>query len=136
MFEFRPLLEQAESDGRLIVHRGESVKEIGDGVVCRLESGRVVEADTAVLALGTTPSSGAGLLPPDLVGERDGWPDLDERTLRYTHAPRVSVVGAAAALMLGPAARNIDGHRVATARVAASIAHSLRPERLPAVAGV
>jgi cation diffusion facilitator CzcD-associated flavoprotein CzcO len=136
MFEFRPLLQQAEADGRLVVHRGESVKEFGEGVVCRLESGRLVEADTAVLALGTTPSSGAGLLPPDLVGERDGWPDLDERTLRYTHAPRVSVVGAAAALMLGPAARNIDGHRVATARVAASIAHSLRPERLPAVAGV
>lgn len=135
MFEFRPLLQQAEADGRLVVHRGEAVKEIGDGVVCRLESGRLVEADTAVLALGTVPSPGTGLLPPDLVHERDGWPDLDERTLCYTRAPRVSVVGAAAGLMLGPAARNIDGHRVATARVAASIAHSLRQERVPVVTG-
>jgi hypothetical protein len=46
------------------------------------------------------------------------------------------VVGAAAGLVLGPAARNIDGHRVATARVAASIAHSQRHGRVPAVAGV
>jgi NADPH-dependent 2,4-dienoyl-CoA reductase/sulfur reductase-like enzyme len=136
MFEFRPLLQQAEADGRLVVHRGEAVKEIGDGVVCLLESGRRLEVDSAVLALGTTPSIGSGLLPPDVVGERDGWPDLDERTLCYARTPRVSVVGAAAALVLGPAGRNIDGHRVATARVAASIAHSLRHGRVPAVAGV
>jgi cation diffusion facilitator CzcD-associated flavoprotein CzcO len=136
MFEFRPLLQRAEAEGRLVVHRGESVKEVGDGVVCRLESGRLIEADTAVLALGTTPSIGAGLLPPDVVAERDGWPALDERTLGYPRAPRVSVVGAAAGLVLGPAARNIDGHRVATARVAASIAHSLRHGHVPAVAGV
>ncbi|MEU4252163.1 FAD-dependent oxidoreductase [Amycolatopsis sp. NPDC026612] len=135
MFEFRPLLQQAEADGRLVVHRGESVKEVGEGVLCRLESGRSIGADTAVLALGTTPSIGSGLLPPGVVGERDGWPDLDERTLRYTRTPRVSVVGAAAGLVLGPAARNIDGHRVATARVAASIAHSLRHGLVPVVAG-
>ncbi|MFJ1764965.1 NAD(P)-binding protein [Amycolatopsis sp. NPDC088138] len=137
MFEFRPRLQQAEAEGRLVVHRGESVKEVGDGsggVVCRLESGRLIEADRAVLALGTTPSIGGGLLPPDVVAERDGWPALDERTLGYTRAPRVSVVGAAAGLVLGPAARNIDGHRVATARVAASIAHGLRHGRVPAVA--
>ncbi|MDT7801424.1 MAG: hypothetical protein QOI78_4857 [Actinomycetota bacterium] len=139
MFEFRPRLRQAEAEGRLVVHRGESVKEVGDGssgVVCRLESGHLIEADSAVLALGTTPSIGGGLLPPDVVAERDGWPALDERTLGYTRAPRVSVVGAAAGLVLGPAARNIDGHRVATARVAASIAHGLRHGRVPAVAGV
>lgn len=88
-----------------------------------------------MLALGTTPSIGSGLLPSAVVGERDGWPDLDERTLRYTRAPRVSVVGAAAGLVFGPAARNIDGHRVATARVAASIAHGLRHGLVPAVAG-
>jgi hypothetical protein len=37
----------------------------------------------------------------------------------------VFAVGAAACMVLGPAARNIDGHRVATARVAATIAAGL-----------
>jgi hypothetical protein len=64
-------------------------------------------------------------MPADLVGARDGWPDLDERTLAYRRAPRVFAVGAAAGMVLGPAARNIDGHRVATARVAAAITTGL-----------
>ena len=130
MFEFRPLLERAEAEGRLVVHRGEAVKEVSSGVtgtaVVRLESGRRVDADHIVLALGTIPSIGTGLLPIGLVGARDGWPDLDEATLSYRHAPAVSVVGAAAGMVLGPAARNIDGHRVATARVAAAVAARLR----------
>jgi hypothetical protein len=42
-------------------------------------------------------------------------------------------VGAAAAMVLGPAARNIDGHRVATARAAAAVAAGLRdgPDDVP-----
>jgi hypothetical protein len=134
MFEFRPLLERAEAEGRLVVHRGEAVKEVSAGVggtvALRLESGRRVVGDHAVLALGTTPSIGGGLLPGDVVDARDGWPSLDERTLSYRREPRVSVVGAAAGMVLGPAARNIDGHRVATTRVAAAIARQLRGETL------
>lgn len=143
MFEFRPLLERAEADGRLVVHRGEAVKEIapavGGNVVLRLESGRRVVGDHVVLALGTTPSIGTGLLPDEVVDARDGWPSLDERTLSYRREPRVSVVGAAAGMVLGPAARNIDGHRVATTRVAAAIAAQLRSgvaEPAEAVVGV
>ncbi|WP_410589834.1 hypothetical protein [Amycolatopsis sp. lyj-23] len=44
--------------------------------------------------------------------------------------------GPAAGRLLGRAACNIDGHRVATARVAAAVAHSLRHDRVPVVAGV
>ncbi|MCR6483513.1 FAD/NAD(P)-binding protein [Amycolatopsis sp. OK19-0408] len=132
MFEFRPALERAEAGGRLVVHRGEDVTRIAAGpggtVELRLAGGRRVAGDTAALALGTKPEIGLGLLPASAVGERDGWPELDERTLAYTHAPRVSVVGAAAGMVLGPAARNIDGHRVATARVAHAVAGSLRRE--------
>jgi NADPH-dependent 2,4-dienoyl-CoA reductase/sulfur reductase-like enzyme len=84
-----------------------------------------------VLALGTAVSTGASLLPTDLVGERDGWPDLDERTLAYRNASAVFAVGAAAGMVLGPAARNIDGHRVATARVAGTIAARLAGEPDP-----
>jgi NAD(P)-binding Rossmann-like domain len=130
MFEFRPLLQTAEANGRLIVHRGQEAIAVNAGeshgpVAVRLADGEHVSGDHAVLALGTTPSTGAPLLADRLVGARDGWPDLDERTLAYRRACRVFAVGAAAGMALGPAARNIDGHRVATARVAATIAARL-----------
>lgn len=129
MFEFRPLLQAAEADGRLTVHRGAPVEGVaglpGGRAAVRLAGGAEVSGELVLLALGTTVSSGAGLLPPHLAGDRDGWPDLDERTLAYRRAPRVFAVGAAAGMVLGPAARNIDGHRVATARVAATIAARL-----------
>ncbi|WP_328617949.1 FAD/NAD(P)-binding protein [Amycolatopsis sp. NBC_00355] len=143
MFEFRPQLERAEAEGRLVVHRGDAITSVAAGAggtaVLRLAGGRRVSGDSAVLALGTTPETGRGLLPEEVVGERDGWPELDERTLTYAYAPLVSVVGAAAGMVLGPAARNIDGHRVATARVAGAIARSLRgdaPAGTPARAKV
>jgi hypothetical protein len=129
MYEFRPLLERAEAAGQLIVHRGREVTAVTAGAdgraTVRLAGGGEIVADHATLALGTTPSIGTGLLPDQVVAGQDGWPDLDERTLAYRRAPRVFAVGAAAGMVLGPAARNIDGHRVATARVAATIAARL-----------
>jgi NADPH-dependent 2,4-dienoyl-CoA reductase/sulfur reductase-like enzyme len=129
MFEFRPLFQRAESDGRLTVHRGDAVTGLtrrpAGTVEVRLGGGARITGDHAVLALGTTPSTGEDLLPGYLVGAVDGWPDLDEQTLAYRRAPRVFVVGAAAGMVLGPAARNVDGHRVATARVAAAVAAGL-----------
>lgn len=129
MFEFQPLLRQAEADGRLVVHRGHQVSEVGSdaaGVTVALAGAAPVRADRAVLALGTSVSTGRGLLPAELVGDEDGWPVLDERTLSYRGTGRVMAVGAATAMVLGPAARNIDGHRVATARAAAAVATGLR----------
>ncbi|MEV7549471.1 FAD-dependent oxidoreductase [Amycolatopsis sp. NPDC089917] len=126
MFEFRPLLEAAEAEGRLIVHRGKAITKVTPGVGLHLEDGSRVSADHVVLALGTTPSIGDGLMPDEAVLDRGGWPTLDERTFAYAGAPRVFAVGAAAGMALGPAARNIDGHRVATARVAATVAENLR----------
>jgi hypothetical protein len=132
MFEFRPLLQAAEADGRLTVHRGRAVAAMtaqssrhGGGASVLLSDGERVAGDHIALALGTVPSTGAPLLPDRLVGARDGWPNLDERTLAYRRAPRAFAVGAAAGMVLGPAARNIDGHRVATARVATTIAARL-----------
>jgi NAD(P)-binding Rossmann-like domain len=124
MFEFRPLLRAAEADGRLVVHRGRAVTGVRGGVV-NLTGDERVTGDHVVLALGTAMANGERLLPAALVGARDGWADLDERTLAYRNAPRVFAVGAAAGMVLGPAARNIDGHRVATARVATTIATRL-----------
>jgi cation diffusion facilitator CzcD-associated flavoprotein CzcO len=125
MFEFRPLLTAAETDGRLTVHRGAGIHAVTPSGV-ELDDGRMVSGDSVTLALGTVPSIGTGLLPGELVGARDGWPDLDERTLAYRRAPRVFAAGAAACMVLGPAARNIDGHRVATARIAGTIAARVR----------
>lgn len=124
MFEFRPLLREAEADGRLTVHRGVTVDGVEEGAVV-LGGGERVAGDHVWLALGTVPSIGGGLLPGEVVAARDGWPDLDDRTLAYRHAPRVFAVGAATCMVLGPAGRNIDGHRVATARVATSVAAGL-----------
>lgn len=132
MFEFQPLLRQAEADGQLAVHRGRDVTSItgsDDGsTVVELGDGTRVAGEHAVLALGTIFSPGGWLLPTRVVNARDGWPDLDERSLCYRRAPRVFTVGATAGMVLGPAARNIDGHRVATARVAGSVAAMLRSE--------
>ncbi|MCT2583732.1 FAD-dependent monooxygenase [Actinophytocola gossypii] len=125
MFEFRPSFEAAEGDGRLTVHRGAGVRSVSGGGV-ELAGGRRVGGDHVSLALGTVPSIGTGLLPDELVGARDGWPDLDERTLAYRRAPGVFAAGAAACMVLGPAARNLDGHRVATARVAQTVAARIR----------
>jgi len=126
MFEFRPRLSRAESTGQLAVHRGQAVTAVdATAVVARLAGGGRVAGDHMVLALGTVPSIGAELLPADLIGARDGWPDLDQRSLAYARAPRVFTVGAAAGMALGPGARNIDGHRAAANRVAAAIAAGL-----------
>ncbi|MFJ6672842.1 FAD/NAD(P)-binding protein [Actinosynnema sp. NPDC091369] len=120
MFEFRPGLAAAEAEGRLVVHRGVEVAGLREGAV-DLADGSAAGGDRVVLALGTRPNVGTGLLPPDVVGLRDGWPDLDEATLAYRAAPRVHALGAAACMVLGPAARNIDGHRVGTSRVVNSV---------------
>jgi cation diffusion facilitator CzcD-associated flavoprotein CzcO len=128
MFEFAPLLRQAESAGELAVHRGQAVTRVtsgSGGPVVHLADGQQVAGDHVVLALGTIPSTGADLLPADLIGARDGWAELDETTLAYRRAPRVFAVGAAAGMAMGPAARNIDGHRAATGRVAAAVAAGL-----------
>ncbi len=129
MFEFQPGLAAAERDGRLVVHRGRAVTTIRSGPAHEVEigfrDGDPVRAGQVRLALGTTPSIGTGLLSDSVVAARDGWPDLDARTLAYRAAPRVFAVGATACMVLGPAARNIDGHRVATARVAGAVAAGL-----------
>lgn len=125
MFEFRPLFGAAAADGRLVVHRGTGIDAVtGKGV--ELADGRLVAGDHVTLALGTVPSIGMGLLPDAVVGARDGWPDLDERTLAYRGAPNVFTAGAAACMVLGPAGRNIDGHRVASARIVSTIATQMR----------
>jgi glycine/D-amino acid oxidase-like deaminating enzyme len=137
MFEFRPWFAAAEESGQLVMHRGRRVVRISAGSGGRSAvapaDGRSVVGDAVKLAIGTTPVSGDAFLPAELVGMRDGWPDLDEHSLAYRRAPRVFAVGAAAGMVLGPAARNIDGHRFATARVAAVVSEGLGLRKLERV---
>jgi hypothetical protein len=136
MFEFQPRLRQAEENGRLTVYRGREVSGLaadeGNQVGVRLADGPLVTGDHVVLALGTRMESGP--LSARFTGTQDGWPDLDESTLAFRRAPRVLAVGAAAGMVLGPAARNVDGHRVAAARAAAAVVVGLR-EGVTASAG-
>lgn len=126
MFEFRPLLQRAEAAGQLAVYRGSTVCTVNSRpLAVRLTDGTMVAGDHIALALGTVPEAAAKLLPREFAVTRGRWPDLDERTLAHRAAPRVFTVGAEAGMILGPAARNIDGHRIATARVAAAIAIGL-----------
>ncbi len=125
MFEFRPRFEEAVASGQLTMRRGQPINAVragsGGHTSILLGDGSTVVAEQVKLAIGTTPMLGTELMAPEFVGLRDGWPDLDERTLAYRNARRVFAVGAAAGMVLGPAARNIDGHRFATARVAAAV---------------
>ncbi|MET7808694.1 NAD(P)-binding domain-containing protein [Micromonospora chersina] len=141
MFEFRPRLTAAEEQGRLTVHRGTTVTAVhgraDGGPSVELADGTTVTGERVLLALGTRPLIGSELLPTDVVRARDGWPDLEEVTLAYRSAPRVHALGAAACMALGPAARNIDGHRIGTSRIVPSILRQLdTPARLTEVAHV
>lgn len=134
MFEFRPLLQSAERDGRLRVLRNTEIAGItGDAerAELTLEDGSRIPARGVLLALGTSPADVSEVLghacqgsPADL--------DVNDATLELTAMPGVFLTGAQAAKAVGPASRNLDGHRVAAQRisraiVAASAGH--RPER-------
>ncbi|MFI9202014.1 hypothetical protein [Streptomyces sp. NPDC053048] len=53
--------------------------------------------------------------------EYRGLPLVHEETMELAGTARLYVMGALASLALGPAARNIDGHRVAAARITAAL---------------
>ena len=78
-------------------------------------------ADAVYPALGLS----ARFRPPLLINGRPvPVPERLTYDLSVTGCPRAFVTGAAAAMVLGPAARNIDGARVAAARVE----HALRQQ--------
>jgi hypothetical protein len=121
MFEFRPLLRQWERSGLVEVHRNTpvtDVRERPDGRLAVPLPGGTVVVDRVIAAHGTTPAA----LPVTglpLVGP--GLPVLDDRTLSPEGAPGLHVTGAHASLSIGPAARNIDGMRIAAGQIAAAL---------------
>lgn len=118
MFEFRPLLAGWEARGALSVRRHAApvgIDEVGGGLRLRLGDGTQLPAvDRVVCAFGTEPEP----LPLASGYEQcDGFPVLADSSLELIGHPGVHVTGALAALSVGPAARNIDGMRVAAGRI-------------------
>ncbi len=121
MFEFQPFLRSWHENGCLSVHRHTSVtgiSELADGrLSVSLSSGATHVVDQAVAAHGTSPTP----LPVD--GLSDLLPNLplvDDETLEPMGRKGLHVMGAHAAMSIGPAARNIDGMRVAAQQIAAA----------------
>ena len=125
MFEFAPGLREAEADGRLTAYRDTGrlhVDVTSDGSArIRGEGSPPVTASLAVLALGTRPAALPRLQLPS--GERVEVGDLriDDRSLRAAPMGSLYVSGVLATGALGPAARNIDGHRVAAQMICADL---------------
>lgn len=119
MYEFRPLLRHWEAEGCLLVYRQRTLVEVraGRSLSLLLDGGTWVRGvDRLVAALGTEPA-GLPVAPREqpLVG---GFPVPRDDTLELPGPPGLFVTGVHASLALGPAARNIDGMRVAAARIA------------------
>ncbi|MFJ2821523.1 FAD/NAD(P)-binding protein [Streptomyces toxytricini] len=121
MFEFQPRLREWEKSGLLTVHRETEITDLrAHGSGARLHTAADTEpisVDHVHLALGTRT-----LIAPEVKGVEltlhDGLPAMDEHTLQLADAPGLHAIGAIGSLALGPATRNIDGHRVAAARIA------------------
>ena len=125
MFEFSPGLREAEATGQLVVHREAGniqVEATGDHSATVLtESDGKISADHVLLAFGTRPAA-----LPELwthPGRRLAAEDMriDDQSLKLAEVGPVYACGTWATRALGPAARNIDGHRVAAQRICADI---------------
>ena len=125
MFEFSPGLHEAEAAGRLLVHRDagriqvRAVNEHSATVIT--ESGYGLPVDHVILALGTHPAALPELWshPSRRLAVDDM--RIDDRSLKVADMGPLYISGAWATAALGPAARNIDGHRVAAQRICADI---------------
>ena len=120
MWEFKPKLESWSESGLLTVRRHAVIQEVRSGdcqVEVSLTSGETFVADQLVAAHGTRPAR----LP--LAGLGDV-PALDENC-GIVGNNKMYVLGAHAGMTVGPAARNLDGMRVAAAYVAREL-HEIR----------
>ena len=119
MFEFQPLLRNWALHGCLSIHRevtGMTIREHDDGrLLVSLSDGTTRAVDQVIAAHGTSPSplpvGGLQFVLPNL-------PVLDDDTLEPVGSSGVHMMGAHAGMSIGPAARNIDGMRVAAQLIA------------------
>lgn len=118
--EFQPLLAALEHDGRLTVHRHSLVtdaREQGALLRLRLADGTNIDAARVVSAIGMRTCLAPSLSPSRRCRWTAQLPHLDDDTLEVVGVPGAFVIGASAQLSMGPAARAIQGMRMATDRI-------------------
>lgn len=128
MFEFRELFSAAIQSSQLQLESSFSVHDVtseDDGITITSIDDRRISVKSLGMALGTIPEVGLSFLSGEVIGLADGWPTLNQSDLSYKSAKNIFVTGAAACLAVGPAARNIDGHRVCAQRVSRRICWEL-----------
>jgi hypothetical protein len=119
MFEFRPLLDRWAHEGCLAAHRFTTIEQVGSRPGRRLRvylsDGSRHDADVLVAAHGTQPSR----LPVGGLETPFGHvPVVSDDRLEPPSMPGLHLLGAHTGLAVGPAARNLDGMRVAAQLVA------------------
>src|SRR5262249_7815804 len=118
--EFQPLLAALEHDGRLTVHRHSLVtdaREQSARLRLRLVDGTNIDAARVVSAIGTRPCLAPSISPSGSCHWTAQLPHLDDDTLEVVGVPGAFVIGASAQLSMGPAARAIQGMRMAADRI-------------------
>lgn len=124
MLEFAPILRSWEEQGGLTIYRETEVTSLtptNTGALIHLSNGVKVQADRVYTALGAEP-----IFSPLLVGDAPfsqygQYPALNDDTLEVLHYPGAFVSGSLASLSIGPAARNIDGARIAADRISSCL---------------
>lgn len=115
MLEFLPRLGSLEEAGVLRVHRHATVLAVRASASGRLElnlsSGADEHVDLVILATGLSPDT--QLLPDEVELLADRYPVLEDGTLEVSGHPGLFAAGPLASLTLGPAAKNVDGARLA-----------------------
>src|SRR5579883_33543 len=121
MLEFEPIFRSWEEQGGLVVYRQTEVLDLepdNDGVHLRLSNGMEVHTNHVYTAFGMHP-----VFSPPLISEGKAlyqgrpYPLADDKTLELLNCPGAFVCGSLASLSIGPAARNIDGARIAADRI-------------------
>ena len=124
MFEFAPILRSWEEQGGLTVYRQTEIlglKPASTGALLHLSNGVKVQVDRVYAALGAEPVFSPPLEADALLHRYGPYPVLNDDTLEVPHCPGAFVSGALASLSVGPAAKNIDGARIAADRISSRL---------------
>ena len=118
MLEFLPLVQKLEGSGQLEVHRNSqvtSVEPAESGLALHLDTGKTVAVDHVIVSSGLMPQT--SLLPDDVELLHRRYPLVDDDSLELKGYPSFFVAGPLASLALGPAAKNVDGARLASEKI-------------------
>lgn len=119
MPEHFQLFRKFREKGLLEVCEFDSIEAQEDKNILKLKSGKRVAAEIIVMANGISPNKIPTISPA--IEFYNGFPILDDRSLEVKNSPNLYIASAQSALSLGPAAKNIDGMRLANERIFHSI---------------